>query len=47
LPEKALEDNFLNQDLIRQCKENGWFRLEFFMPLNKKGIKINFSYETK
>jgi hypothetical protein len=23
LPEKALEENFLNQDLIRQCEENG------------------------
>lgn len=22
LPEKALEDNFLNQDLVKQCKEN-------------------------
>ncbi len=47
LPEKALEDNFLNQDLLRWCKENWWFRLEFIMPLNKKEIKINFSYDTE
>ena len=23
LPEKALEDNFLNKDLIEQCRKNG------------------------
>jgi hypothetical protein len=36
LPEKILEDHFLNQDLIQQCQKNGGFRLEFLMPLDKK-----------
>lgn len=46
LPEAALEDNFLNRDLIEQCSKNGWFWLEIFLPLNHKGIKLHFSYET-
>lgn len=47
LPEEILEEPFLNQHLIQQCKKNGWFRLEFLMPLDKKGIEMNFSYETE
>ena len=46
LSEKAIEDHFLNRDLIEQCQKNGWFWLEFLLPLNKKEIKINFSMDT-
>lgn len=45
MPPETMEDNFLNRDFIQQCQKNGGFRLEFAMPLHKKRIKINFSYE--
>ena len=45
MPLEMMEDNFLNRDLIQQCQKNGGFWWEFPMSLDKKGIKINFSYE--
>ena len=45
LPKEVLDNHFLNKDLIEQCKVNGWFWLEFLLPMNSKGITLDFSYD--
>ena len=44
LPSEAQEEKFLNKDLLERCATNGWFWIEFMLPLSDKGLKMNLSY---
>ena len=43
LPLEVFDEPFLNKNLIDRHKTNGWFRMEFTIPLHNKHIKLDFS----
>lgn len=45
LAKEITENYFLNKELIEWSNLNGWFWLEFYIPMDHKWIKLNFSYE--
>ena len=46
LPQAVLDEPFLNKQLIQRSETNGWFWMEFIIPLYDDAIKLNFSYKT-
>lgn len=38
------DESFLNKDIIERTKENGWFWIEFTVPLYEKCVKLNLNF---